>query len=68
LSETAITLLRNHKDIGEVGEYRLVGDEAGEPDLGIVAIEAEGEGTSDCPLQRIERDAARAQCGDSTRK
>src|SRR5581483_3295756 len=56
-AEPLPALLLEHEDIGDVGEGGVVGDDAGEADLGIAAIDAEHERVRDRPLELLARDA-----------
>ena len=58
LPKTDIALLRDNKNIGEVGEGRLVGDEACKTNLRAVAIKAERRGVSNRATHCFERDVA----------
>src|SRR5206468_3688183 len=50
---------RQHEDVGEVSECRLVGDEAREADLRAALVQAEAERMRDGALDELARDARR---------
>ena len=53
LPEAGVALLRDDKDIGKVSKGRLIGDNAGEADLRVLAINAEHERMIQRAMQRL---------------
>src|SRR3982751_2810359 len=59
VGETASATLLDDEDVGEVGVRGHVGDDAREPDLPTVLVQAEGDGAVDGASHDIARDAGR---------
>ena len=53
LSDAVSAVLANHEHIAEIGEHRMVGDDARETDLGIAEEGAEAKGVGDRTLDRL---------------